>query len=83
MPCKVTSNKTSSYHDSQCDYQTLNISIERPMRAITKGQTAVFYNGKECLGGANISEIGPSLNDIENGEELLKNNEHMAMVQRR
>ncbi|KZC14077.1 Mitochondrial tRNA-specific 2-thiouridylase 1, partial [Dufourea novaeangliae] len=38
----------------------LIIKISQPLRAITKGQFAVLYNGEECLGSAAISELGPS-----------------------
>ncbi|KAG7188439.1 hypothetical protein KM043_008081 [Ampulex compressa] len=50
VPCKV--------------YKTLNnellVQISQPLRAITKGQFAVFYLGDECLGSAEIEHPGPS-----------------------
>lgn len=38
----------------------LNIQLSKPLRAITKGQYAVFYCGQVCLGGAEIIYSGPS-----------------------
>ena len=43
----------------------LTVEYERPLRAISPGQYAVFYKGEECLGGAEITSIGPSLYDMD------------------
>ena len=34
----------------------LKVTLEHPLRSVTPGQYAVFYLGRECLGGARIIE---------------------------
>ncbi|MCX7555479.1 tRNA 2-thiouridine(34) synthase MnmA [Xanthomonadaceae bacterium JHOS43] len=36
------------------DDGTLHVQFEHPQRAVTPGQSVVFYDGEECLGGAVI-----------------------------
>ncbi|MFP6827510.1 MAG: tRNA 2-thiouridine(34) synthase MnmA [Gammaproteobacteria bacterium] len=36
----------------------LEVSFERPQRALTPGQYVVFYRGERCLGGATIQAAG-------------------------
>ena len=36
------------------DDATLEVHFDRPQRAVTPGQSVVFYDGEECLGGAVI-----------------------------
>lgn len=38
------------------DQNTLHVSFEQPVRAITPGQSLVLYNGECCLGGGIISD---------------------------
>ena len=40
--------------------EVLKVTFERPQRAIAPGQSIVFYNGQECLGGAVIKKTGKS-----------------------
>ena len=46
------------------DENTVRVVFDQPVRAVTPGQAAVFYNGEECLGGGTIDQI------FRNGEKL-------------
>ncbi|HHY72901.1 MAG TPA: tRNA 2-thiouridine(34) synthase MnmA [Bacillus bacterium] len=49
------------------DDNIVKVIFGEPVRAITPGQSVVFYNGDECLGGATIDEV-------------YKNNERLTYV---
>ena len=39
------------------DEQSIRVTFDEPVRAITPGQAVVFYNGEVCLGGATIDDV--------------------------
>ena len=36
---------------------SIRVTFDQPVRAITPGQVVVFYNGEVCLGGATIDDV--------------------------
>ena len=48
----------------------LLVKLAEPMRSITPGQYAVFYDGDICLGSAQILNNGPSMYELQQREPI-------------
>ena len=46
--------------ESGTNLDGLRVTFDRPVRAITPGQSVVFYDGDHCLGGAIIRRALPA-----------------------
>lgn len=53
-PCTLSRNSSGQWI----------VAFDTPQRAVTPGQSAVFYEGERCLGGAVIQEAGPSYYEL-------------------
>ncbi|MDD5088774.1 MAG: tRNA 2-thiouridine(34) synthase MnmA [bacterium] len=60
IPCQVKVRYRDHGHGARVtavDEQTVRMDFDRPVRAVTPGQSAVFYQGDVVLGGGVISEF--------------------------
>ena len=47
------------------DEDTIEVSMNEPVKAVTPGQACVFYDGEYCLGGGTIDEV--YMNEVKRG----------------
>ena len=69
LPISCTAKVRYRQADQACkvkldDKQNLVVSFETPQRAVTPGQSIVFYSGERCLGGAIITETCDIIDDM-------------------
>ncbi|GLS84668.1 tRNA 2-thiouridine(34) synthase MnmA [Paraferrimonas haliotis] len=61
-PVKLTVKTRYRQRDVACtvtpiDNETLSVTFDQPVAAVTPGQSAVFYDGEVCLGGGIIDSL--------------------------
>jgi tRNA-uridine 2-sulfurtransferase len=64
-PLKCTAKIRYRQQDQSCTlfpeaHGRLHVVFDEPQRAITPGQSVVFYRGTQCVGGGRIIEVGPT-----------------------
>lgn len=62
---KLESVTTGAKFQHDFSGASLHIVLEKPHRALARGQYAVLYQGEECLGSAKILSAAPSLYDLQ------------------
>ncbi|HAB98676.1 MAG TPA: tRNA 2-thiouridine(34) synthase MnmA, partial [Parachlamydiales bacterium] len=65
FPYKCSAKIRYRQTDQACTIESkegdlLQVRFDQPQRAAAPGQSIVFYEGDECLGGAVIQSVGPS-----------------------
>ena len=78
LPYRCRAKIRYRQEDHPCTIQTLEngsarIDFDQPQRAATPGQSVVFYNEEECLGGGVIQTIGPSYHEQKKNMSLCDN----------
>jgi tRNA-specific 2-thiouridylase len=64
-PLRCTAKIRYRQEDTPCTlYETGKVVFDEPQRAVTPGQSIVFYQGAVCLGGAIITFANPDINYI-------------------
>jgi len=64
LPCRCTAKTRYRQADQSCvleaDGDRIRVTFDEPQWAVTPGQSAVFYDGEYCLGGAVIEQTEPA-----------------------
>ena len=62
LPARLTAKVRYRQDDQTCtltrEGETYRVEFDEPQRAVTPGQSVVFYNGEDCLGGGVIEATG-------------------------
>ncbi len=65
LPARLTAKVRYRQDDQACTLtrtgNTYHVDFDQPQRALTPGQSVVFYNGDDCLGGGVIETTGKHL----------------------
>ena len=66
LPFRCMAKVRYRQEDQACEIRAfeegrLHVVFDQPQRAVTRGQSVVFYDGDLCLGGAVINAVGGSL----------------------
>lgn len=84
LPFDCCAKARYSQPDQRCQLQSYAggyvVVFEQPQRAITPGQSVVFYGGEVCLGGGVIEQALENLSDLESkpGNTVTEDSSHRA-----